>query len=152
RELRGASLRRPEPVASPRSTQTRRVGRVLVVDDIQGNIQMLKDLLEPEGYDVVSAPDGVAAMDVVASHRPDVVLCDIRMPERNGFDVCRALKADPATRLIPVVLMTGLSGLDDRVRALDAGAEDFLAKPFDRTELTARVRSLMRLKRFTDDL
>jgi putative two-component system response regulator len=74
------------------------------------------------------------------------------MPDLDGFDVCRAMKVEPATRLIPIVLMTALSEPDDRVRALDAGADDFLAKPFDRTELTARVRSLMRLKRFTDDL
>jgi putative two-component system response regulator len=86
------------------------------------------------------------------SARPDVVLCDIRMPDQTGFDVCCALKADPTTRLIPVVLMTAVSEHDDRVRALDAGADDFLAKPFDPTELSARVRSLMRLKRFTDDL
>jgi putative two-component system response regulator len=125
---------------------------VLVVDDIDGNITLLKDLLEPDGYEVLAAPTGGAALVMVAKERPDVVLCDIRMPELDGFDVCRALKADPVTRLIPVVLMTAISEPDDRVRALDAGADDFLAKPFDRTELTARVRSLTRLKRFTDDL
>jgi putative two-component system response regulator len=141
-----------DPASSQHPAPSKRAGRVLIVDDIEGNIILLRDLLEPEGYEVVSAPCGTVALERVAAHRPDVVLCDIRMPDQTGFEVCRALKADPVTRLIPVVLMTALSEQDDRVRALDAGADDFLAKPFDPTELAARVRSLMRLKRFTDDL
>jgi len=140
------------PSVSQRPGSSRRLGRVLVVDDIDGNIQLLKDILEPEGYDVISAPGGGQALERISTEQPDVVLCDIRMPDLDGFDVCRAMKVEPATRLIPIVLMTALSEPEDRVRALDAGADDFLAKPFDRTELTARVRSLMRLKRFTDDL
>jgi putative two-component system response regulator len=142
----------PHPSPDPRPQAARRSGRVLVVDDIEGNIVLLRHLLEPDGYDVVSAADGRAALELIAREHPDVVICDIRMPHQDGFDVCRRLKADPATRLIPIVLMTAVSEHDDRVLALDAGADDFLAKPFDPTELSARMRSLMRLKRFTDDL
>ena len=145
-------MHHPNPQSDPHPQAARRSGRVLVVDDIEGNIVLLRHLLEPDGYDVISAHDGGGALDLVAREHPDVVICDIRMPDHDGFEVCRRLKADPATRLIPIVLMTAVSEHDDRVRALDAGADDFLAKPFDTTELTARVRSLMRLKRFTDDL
>ena len=125
---------------------------MLVVDDMDGNIVLLRHLLEPDGYEVLSAHDGRGALALVAQAQPDVVLCDIRMPEFDGFAVCRALKASAVTRLIPVVLMTAISEHDDRLRALEAGADDFLCKPFDPSELAARVRSLTRLKRFTDDL
>ena len=84
--------------------------------------------------------------------RPDVVLLDVNMPRLDGFEVCRRLKANPATRLIPVVLLTGLAAVEDRVRGIDAGADDFLSKPYAAAELEARVRSLTRLKRYTDDL
>ena len=90
-----------------------------MVDDIDGNIQLLKDILEPDGYEVISAAGGTAALQLISSEPADVVLCDIRMPDVDGFEVCRALKADAATRLIPVVLMTALS--ERRSRALDAG-------------------------------
>jgi putative two-component system response regulator len=145
-------LTHPHPPPHPRPLPARRAGRVLVVDDIDGNIVLLRSLLEPDGYEVLSASDGRAALDLITREQPDVVICDIRMPHQDGFEVCRRMKADPSTRLIPIVLMTAISEYDDRVRALDAGADDFLAKPFDPTELSARVRSLMRLKRFTDDL
>jgi putative two-component system response regulator len=140
------------PSPDPRPAATRRTGRVLIVDDIEGNIVLLQHLLEPEGYDLTSAPNGRLALEVIGRELPDLVLCDIRMPDTDGFQVCRMLKSNPATRLIPIVLMTAVSEQEDRVRALDAGADDFLPKPFDPTELIARVRSLMRLKRFTDDL
>ena len=93
-----------------------------------------------------------ARFELIAENPPDVVLSDIRMPEIDGFEVCESIKADPHTRLIPVVLMTASREERDRVRALDAGADDLLPKPFDQSELKARVRSLVRLKQFTDDL
>ena len=145
-------MKYPLPSPDPRPQAARRSGRILVVDDIEGNIVLLRHLLEPEGYDVIAAPDGRVALESIRREHPDLVICDIRMPQEDGFAVCRQVKANPATRLIPIVLMTAISEQDDRVRALDAGADDFLAKPFDPTELSARVRSLMRLKRFTDDL
>jgi putative two-component system response regulator len=125
---------------------------VLVVDDEEANLNLLQRLLERAGYRVVRAHHGDEALDAVARERPDVVLSDVRMPGRDGFQICRVLKHDPATRLTPVILMTGSSDADDRLRAIDAGADDLIAKPIEPTELKARVRSLVQLKRFTDDL
>ena len=127
-------------------------GRLLVVDDISANVRLLERLLTPEGYDVVTAADGEEANDIIARHAPDLVITDVRMPRRDGFQLCADLKRNPETRLIPVVLMTGASEAADRLQAIEIGADDFLAKPVDSAELKARVASLMRLKRFTDDL
>jgi putative two-component system response regulator len=118
---------------------------ILVVDDEEAN-------LERSGYRVVRAHHGEEALDAVTREKPDVVLSDVRMPGRDGFQICRLLKHDPATRLTPVILMTGSTDGDDRLRAIDAGADDLIAKPIEPTELKARVRSLVQLKRFTDDL
>jgi putative two-component system response regulator len=100
----------------------------------------------------LTAFSGADALLVVQRERPDLVLMDIRMPGRDGIEVCRQLKHDPATRLMPIVLMTGFSSAEDRIGAIEAGADDFLAKPVDVAELRARVKSLVRLKRYTDDL
>jgi putative two-component system response regulator len=127
-------------------------GVVLVVDDNPGDVRLAQTLLQGEGYTVFTANNGRAALEIVAREQPDVVLSDVLMPEPDGFEVCREIKRDPVTRLIPVVLITGLHDLEDRIKGIDAGADDFLAKPFNFDELTARVRSLMRLKRFTDEL
>ena len=127
-------------------------GSVLVVDDNPGDVFLAKTLLAEEGYTVYTAHNGHDAMEIVHRDQPDVVLSDVLMPAPDGFELCRQIKKDPATRLIPVVLITGLHDLEDKIKGIDAGADDFLAKPFHFDELTARVRSLMRLKRFTDDL
>jgi putative two-component system response regulator len=126
--------------------------RVLVVDDIEANRALVTALLTRDGYRVEAAATGDAALESVRRDPPDLVLLDVMMPAPNGFDVCRALKQDAATRLIPVVLITALQQSEARIHGLEAGADDFISKPFNAHELRARVRSLLRIKRYTDDL
>ena len=125
---------------------------VLVADDTESVRLLFEKLLTQEGYRVVSAGDGIAALDLVRLHRPDVILLDISMPGIDGIEVCRRLKNDPATRLTPVVLVTGLSDLQDRIKGIEAGADDFLSKPVHPHELRARVASLSRVKHLIDAL
>ena len=126
-------------------------GRVLVVDDLAGNRRVLSAMLASHGYTVITAASGTEALAALAE-RPDLVLLDVMMPGLNGFEACRRIKLDKDTRLIPVVLITALPCSEDRIRGLDAGADDFITKPFNSLELRARVRSLIRIKRYTDDL
>ena len=139
----------PAPTLPPVSVAG---GRVLVVDDEPMLRGMFQRLLEAEGLTVTTAPDGDTALRLVRDHPPDLVLLDVVMPGRSGFDVCAAIKGDARTRLVPVVLVTALTGSDERVRGIEVGADDFLTKPIDRAELLARVRSLLRLKEYTDEL
>jgi putative two-component system response regulator len=135
------------------SADTRRPpSHILVVDDTEANRQLLTRLLGREGYSVCTAQDGREALQLVAEQPPDLILLDVMMPGMIGFDVCRELKRQPATRLIPVVLITSLQDSENRIRGIEAGADDFITKPFNPYELRARVRSLIRLKRYTDDL
>lgn len=127
-------------------------GKVLVADDEPANVDVVARLVKRLGCDVATAADGQAALDAVYREQPDLVLLDVNMPHLNGFDVCRTLKHNPLTRLLPVVLITGLSAADDRIRGIDAGADNVLSKPFVAAELEARVRSLVQLKRHTDGL
>jgi putative two-component system response regulator len=126
--------------------------RVLIVDDDRQNRDLLARILTKEDYEVETAADGESALIAVQLKLPDLILLDVHLPGVNGFDVCSRLKRSEATRLVPVVLVTGLGDREHRLRGIDAGADDFLAKPFDPTELKARVRSLVRLKRHTDTL
>jgi two-component system, cell cycle response regulator len=125
--------------------------RVLVVDDIEVNVRLLEAKLLSEYYEVLSASSGPAALDIAAREAPDIVLLDVMMPGMDGLEVCRRLKADPATRYIPVVMVTALSDVSDRLRGLEVGADDFLTKPVNDLALFARVRSLIRLKRTLDE-
>ena len=127
-------------------------GKIVVADDTAPLLETLCETLSSDGYDVLPASDGEVAMSLVGSESPDLVLTDINMPSLNGIELCRRLKENPATRLIPVMLLTGLDGRAERLAGIDAGADDFLTKPVNTSELRARVRSLMRLKRFTDEL
>ena len=126
--------------------------RILVVDDIEANVRLLQAKLEAEYYEVLTATDGVTGLAIAASEQPDVILLDVMMPGMDGFQVCKRLKEDPATRHIPVVLVTALDGRSDRIAGLDAGADEFLTKPIEDIMLFARVRSLTRLKVVLDEL
>jgi len=130
----------------------RRLPRVLVVDDNPNTMSLMQDLLSSRGYDVVAFPDAAQAEIEILRHPPDLVLSDVVMPGKSGYELCRELKENPATRLIPFVLITGLSEREDRVRGIEAGADDFLNKPIFPEELFARVKSLIKLKEFTDEL
>lgn len=130
----------------------RRAPRVLVVDDQPSVAGLMSQLLAIRGYDVVTACSAEQAEAEVRRHAPDLILSDVMMPGKSGYDLCRALKENAATRLIPFVLITGLSDSNDKVRGIEAGADDFLNKPVLAEELIARVKSLLRLKEFTDEL
>lgn len=129
-----------------------RRSRVLVADDTESVRSLFRKLLITDGHDVIMAADGAAALEAVQRHQPDVILLDIGMPTLDGLEVCRRLKSDPATRLTPVVMVTGQTDLSDRIRGIEAGADEFLSKPVHPHELRARVRSLTRMKHLIDAL
>ena len=124
---------------------------ILIVDDEPTNVDMLSQELEEEGYKLLTAYDGEDALIKVQEYQPDLVLLDVMMPKVDGFTVCRILKGSGKTILIPVILLTALSAHEDRVRGIEAGADDFISKPFDRDELLAKIRSLLRQKRHRDE-
>jgi class 3 adenylate cyclase len=127
-------------------------GKVLVVDDTPVNVKLLADLLTAKGYAVVTAASGKEALEKVDAERPDLVLLDVMMPGMTGYEVCRKLREAEATAMLPVVMVTALDPTQERVKGIDAGADDFLSKPINQPELLARVRSLLRVKRLHDQL
>jgi putative two-component system response regulator len=127
-------------------------GIVLVADDQEANRELMKELLSAEGFEVVTAPDGLTALRELNRVHPDLILLDVLMPDTNGLDVCERIKSNPETYLTPVILVTSLSDKQDRINGIKVGADDFLTRPVDRTELIARVRSLLKLKLRTDEL
>lgn len=118
---------------------------ILVVDDHEQNLELLSAYLDDLGADIRQARDGIEALDAVAAKRPDLILLDVMMPRMSGFQVCGKLKSDPATKDIPIVVVTALNEVADVERAVELGADDFLTKPVNRLELVTRVRSLVRL-------
>ena len=127
-------------------------GTVLIVDDQPQSLEAMRDALLPLGFEVWQALEGEGGLLLARERQPDVILLDVMMPGMDGFEVCRRLKADEETRLLPVVFLTGLDSRDARLRGLQAGATDFLTKPFDLVELEARVRNLVSFRRLTQDL
>ena len=126
--------------------------RVLIIDDEPAHASLLERLLTKEGYAVDTAQDIDAAIAAIARHNPDVILLDVVLPKGDGFTFCRRLKIDAATRLTPVIMVTALTDRESRISGRQAGADDFLTKPVDGEELLARVQSVARVKRYTDDL
>jgi putative two-component system response regulator len=133
-------------------SEAKKPARVLVVDDEERNRRLLLAMLEAEGYATTEAAGGAQALELARHHPPDLILLDIMMPGMDGYEVARALKADTGTRAVPVVMVTALDDRDSRLRGLEAGAEEFVAKPVDRNELRVRVKNLLRLKEFSDFL
>src|SRR3954469_5372151 len=125
--------------------------RILIVDDVPANTRLLEAKLSAEYYQVASAKDGFEALRMAQEWQPDLILLDVMMPGMDGFECCRELKEEPATLHIPVVMVTALGEPGERLRGLEAGADDFLTKPVEYDTLMARVRSLVRLKRLLDE-
>lgn len=129
-----------------------RPAKILVVDDSEQNLALVRAYLAHFGYDVLTASSGEACLEVVAGEVPDLILLDVLMPGMDGYEVCRILKEGKATWQIPVILLTSLSEVEDKVRGIEAGADDFISKPFNKLELSTRVRGLLKTKRLYEDL
>ena len=125
---------------------------ILVVDDDQRNVRLVDSILRSHGYAVVHAFDGDEALQMVDDRRPDLLLLDVMMPKMSGFEVCSTLRARPGTQLLPIIMVTALNALEDKVRGLELGADDFLTKPINRSELIAKVRSILRVKALQDEV
>lgn len=137
---------------SNRSSKEEISGTILVADDHEPNRLLFDELLTAEGFSVISAVDGASALQEFQRTKPDLLLLDVMMPHLNGFEVCEKIKANKETCLTPVILVTALSDKEDRIVGIKAGADDFLTRPVERSELLARVRSLLKLKAHTDEL
>jgi len=126
--------------------------KILVVDDTPQNVKLLGDLLGVKGYEVVTAASGVEALEQIGKHKPDLVLLDVVMPGMTGYEVCRRLRENPVTAVLPVVMVTALDPGTERIKGIEAGADDFVVKPINQAELLARVKSLLRIKSLYDQL
>jgi adenylate cyclase len=129
-----------------------RPSRILAVDDNKQNLTLLEKALAAAGHEVVTATDGTTALKLIESAAPDLVLLDVMMPGMSGYEVCQQIRAKETTRLLPVVMLTALTDVADRIRGIEAGADDFLSKPFNREELLTRVKSLLRIKTLHEDI
>jgi two-component system, sensor histidine kinase and response regulator len=141
---------RPEGQVAPATGPAS--GTILVVDDDQRNVRLMESILRGSGYRVLKAYDGEEALHVVENDPPDLLLLDVMMPKMSGFELCQALKRRYETRLLPVIMVTALNALEDKVQALEYGADDFLSKPINKVELLAKVRSVLRVKALQDEV
>jgi DNA-binding response OmpR family regulator len=126
--------------------------KILIIEDNQENIDLLVYFLRPQGYNLVTATNGVKGLGLAKKEHPEIILLDIMLPKMDGFEVCERLKKDPDTKYIPIIMITALKDLKDKLRALQVGADDFITKPFENVELLARVKSLLRIKEYHDKL
>ena len=131
---------------------TKKEAKILVVDDIAINLELQKAYLTAAGYKVIEAKSGQEALQKVRDEKPDLILLDVMMPKMSGYEVCKILKNDPETQFIPIVMVTALTSVEDKIRGIEAGADDFISRPFNKTELMARVKSLLRIKFLQDQL
>jgi CheY-like chemotaxis protein len=143
-----------KPDYRPAATQeeTADPGRILVVDDNEQNLELLVEYMRTLGCEVDTAADGVEALEQVENTQPDLILLDVMMPRMSGFEVCRKLKTDPATRDIPIVMVTALNEMGDIERGVECGTDDFITKPVNRLELLTRVKSLLRVRTLKSEL
>ncbi len=126
--------------------------KVLIVDDDKENVDLIAYFLKPQNYQIITAHDGVEALRLVESENPDIILLDLRLPKMDGFEVCERIKKNYYTRFIPIIMITALKDLKNKIRSLEAGADDFISKPFENIELLTRVKSLLRIKKYHDEL
>lgn len=126
-------------------------GKVLIVDDEEVNIRLIEAYLNKE-YEIITAQSGKEALEKIREDKPDIVLLDIMMPQISGYDVCKSIKEKDATRFIPVVMITALSGVEAKIKAIEIGADDYLTKPINRIELLTRIKSLLKKKYYQDEL
>ena len=128
------------------------MAKILIVDDREDNIEILKELLKDENYTIESASNGVEGLEKIEKDAPDLILMDAQMPKMDGFEMCKIVKENYRTRFIPVIMITVLSSTEDRIKAIEAGVDDFVPKPFNRLEVLARTKSLINVKHLTDEL
>ena len=128
------------------------MAKILIVDDREDNIEILKELLKDENYTIESASNGVEGLEKIEKDAPDLILMDAQMPKMDGFEMCKIVKGNYRTRFIPVIMITVLSSTEDRIKAIEAGVDDFVPKPFNRLEVLARTKSLINVKHLTDEL
>ena len=131
---------------------TKKEAKILVVDDIAINLELQKAYLTAAGYEVIEAKSGQEALQKVRDEKPDLILLDVMMPKMSGYEVCKILKNDPETQFIPIIMVTALTSVEDKIRGIEAGADDFISRPFNKTELMTRVKSLLRIKFLQDQL
>jgi len=137
---------------SEQSSDEKIEGTVLIVDDNVQNVELLQAYLEELPVKTMTAENGIHALDIVKQHQPDLILLDIMMPGMSGFEVCKKLKSDPATRDIPIIMVTALNEISDIERGVESGTDDFLTKPVNKLELLTRVKSLLRLRNLKSEL
>lgn len=140
------------PLDTPLSVAPQKKPKVLIVDDNPTNVELLLAQLRSYPYQLITASDGEAALRKVEEDPPDLILLDLMMPKLSGYEVCQRIKSDKKTQLIPVIVITALKELEDKLKAIEMGADDFLMKPFNKVELVTRVKSLLKLKELYDDV